>query len=136
MKYSTTNFIHLIASLEKRTDEDLIEVIDMIYARWPADVPKDKPESKRFVAPKEKDVYEQIMVKWPEHKQHAQSMAANFWNFYESKGWMIGKSPMKKWVAALSRAVSEGWLMRTQQYQQVPAQPNNMNKLPDYLSKA
>lgn len=25
-----------------------------------------------------------------------------FWNFYESKGWVVGKSPMKNWHAALA----------------------------------
>ena len=24
-----------------------------------------------------------------------------FWAFYESKGWMVGKSPMKDWKAAI-----------------------------------
>lgn len=28
--------------------------------------------------------------------------ADEFWNFYESKGWVIGKSPMKNWHAALA----------------------------------
>ena len=26
--------------------------------------------------------------------------AESFWNFYESKGWVVGKSPMKNWKAA------------------------------------
>ena len=28
--------------------------------------------------------------------------AEEFWNFYESKGWMVGKSPMKNWKAAIT----------------------------------
>jgi hypothetical protein len=28
--------------------------------------------------------------------------AERFWNFYESKGWKVGKSPMKDWKAAIS----------------------------------
>lgn len=28
--------------------------------------------------------------------------AEKFWNFYESKGWMVGKNPMKSWRAACS----------------------------------
>lgn len=31
----------------------------------------------------------------------------NFWNFYESKGWKVGKSPMVKWKQAVA-----GWLGR------------------------
>ena len=26
--------------------------------------------------------------------------AETFWNFYESKGWLVGKAPMKSWQAA------------------------------------
>lgn len=33
--------------------------------------------------------------------------AEEFFNFYESKGWMVGKNPMKKWRAAVS-----GWNSR------------------------
>jgi hypothetical protein len=29
------------------------------------------------------------------------SEAEKFWNFYESKGWLVGKSPMKSWQAAM-----------------------------------
>lgn len=28
--------------------------------------------------------------------------ADKFWNFYESKGWIVGKAPMKNWRAAIS----------------------------------
>ena len=32
----------------------------------------------------------------------ARSMAVRFWNYYESKGWLVGKSPMKNWRAAVA----------------------------------
>lgn len=35
-------------------------------------------------------------------------VAEDFFNFYESKGWLVGKSPMKNWKAALS-----GWNSRS-----------------------
>ena len=28
--------------------------------------------------------------------------AVRFWNFYESKGWMVGKNKMKSWKAAIA----------------------------------
>lgn len=28
--------------------------------------------------------------------------AEKFWNYYESKGWVVGKSPMKSWTAAIA----------------------------------
>ena len=30
-------------------------------------------------------------------------MAVDFYNFYDSNGWMVGKNKMKKWEAAASR---------------------------------
>lgn len=32
----------------------------------------------------------------------ADSQADNFWNFYESKGWFVGKNKMKNWKAAVN----------------------------------
>lgn len=31
----------------------------------------------------------------------AMGFADKFWNYYESKGWVVGKSPMKSWKAAV-----------------------------------
>lgn len=39
-----------------------------------------------------------------------ESEAEKFFHFYESKGWRVGKSPMKKWHSALA-----GWKTRWQQ---------------------
>lgn len=33
------------------------------------------------------------------------AIAKKFFNFYESKGWLIGKSPIKKWRAAASNFI-------------------------------
>jgi len=47
-----------------------------------------------------------------------QREAQKFFNYYESKGWMVGKSPMKIWRSALanwklkweeSRGSASGW---------------------------
>lgn len=35
------------------------------------------------------------------------SMAEDFFDFYESKGWLVGKSPMKKWEAAANRWIRQ-----------------------------
>ncbi len=35
-----------------------------------------------------------------------------FCDFYKSKGWMIGKSKMKNWKAAVSRCVRDGWAQK------------------------
>jgi hypothetical protein len=33
--------------------------------------------------------------------RHPFMQADKFWNFYESKNWMIGKNKMKNWKAAI-----------------------------------
>ena len=69
-----------------------------VYARAHEDKPK--PKSKRFEVPAISEV-----------KSHMESLSvlnsekhsAEFWHFYESKGWMVGKNPMKNWKSAASR---------------------------------
>jgi hypothetical protein len=34
--------------------------------------------------------------------QAAMHFATKFWNYYESKGWIVGKSPMKSWQSAVN----------------------------------
>jgi hypothetical protein len=34
-----------------------------------------------------------------------------YWNFYESKGWKVGKTPMERWKAAASN-----WIARSKEY--------------------
>ena len=40
-----------------------------------------------------------------------QSMAEDFWNYYESNGWQVGRNKMKSWHAAASR-----WNKQNQKY--------------------
>jgi hypothetical protein len=57
----------------------------------------DKPasKSKRFVPPSLSDVREFVS----EHEYNVDSQS--FHDFYESKGWMVGKNKMKDWKAAV-----------------------------------
>lgn len=52
--------------------------------------------------PTEQEISEYISKKmgWP--KDFSDYYACKFWNFYESKGWMIGKNAMKNWRAAFN----------------------------------
>lgn len=56
---------------------------------------KGKPESVELV------IQECVTRKEPE------SVALEFWNYYESNGWKVGKNKMSSWMAALS-----GWISR------------------------
>ncbi len=54
----------------------------------------DGTKNKRFVPP----TVEEIQAYVTEKSMNVD--AEKFWNFYESKGWLVGKSPMKSWKAA------------------------------------
>lgn len=68
--------------------------------------PKLKLESKdhrgvktnRFSPPTQKECNDYFL-----ENDGDKEMAMDFWEFYESKGWMVGKSKMKKWQMAASR---------------------------------
>lgn len=55
---------------------------------------KLSPKNKRFIKPTIKQIDEYIKEK----DMHFE--AERFFDYYESKGWMVGKSPMKDWKAA------------------------------------
>ena len=62
-----------------------------------------KERSSKFVAPALDDI---INFAWEFHNlPHAEATdyAQQFFDFYESKGWMIGKNKMKDWKAAARR---------------------------------
>ena len=60
----------------------------------------------RFVPPSLSEVEAYALEKG------APEEASTFWNFYESKNWMVGKNKMQKWRNAFS-----GWLSRRQRNQ-------------------
>ena len=52
-----------------------------------------------------------------------------FWNFYESKGWFIGKNKMKNWHSAIAT-----WIKRNQVQYGTGQQSNIINKVADILA--
>lgn len=68
---------------------------------------KPPPTQKKFLKPTIEELVDYFSTKnfekklnWPAQK--ILSTAEKFFNFYESKGWMIGKNKMKDWRAAVS----------------------------------
>lgn len=55
-----------------------------------------------FKVPSEVDVCDYFVLKGSDFTQ-----AANFFNFYQSKNWMVGKSKMKDWKAAARNWISK-----------------------------
>lgn len=54
----------------------------------------------RFQVPTEKEIFDYLCEKQYPHDK--KSFVTKFWNFYNSKGWKIGKSKMKSWKSAVA----------------------------------
>lgn len=69
---------------------------------------EEKPKQKRFVKPTLQEITEVMAVKIREkygsNVQDAliNDQAENFYNYYESNGWRVGKNPMKNWHCAVA----------------------------------
>jgi len=72
-----------------------VSVSDSVSVSVSKDKEKDKKENRRFTPPSVKEVSEYISEKG--YHVDAQS----FVDFYTSKGWRVGNSPMKDWKACL-----------------------------------
>ena len=84
-----------------------------------------KPEAKttatkKFVKPTIDEIKEYIKEKGYDVD------AERFFNFYESKGWVVGKSPMKNWKAAVST-----WGKSSSEYPSNIPQPETQPETPE-----
>lgn len=85
---------------------DLFEyILDQIEPRWRTNEPVVETldrlregKNKRFESPQLHEVVSELRS---QKVRHYQQQAEKFWNFYESKNWMIGKNKMKNWKAAI-----------------------------------
>ena len=74
----------------------------------------DKPPRTRFVPPTLEDVQAYV------DERHSPVDPQGFIDFYESKGWMVGKTPMKDWKAACRNAEKwERWSKKTERKEYV-----------------
>lgn len=68
----------------------------------------DAEPTKRFVKPTIEEIKEYMDLKLIPNSDYESN---NFFNFYESKGWKVGKNPMKSWKSAIdgtwSKAIKE-----------------------------
>jgi len=63
---------------------------------------RDFGKNKSFKKPTVEEVTAYAKVKHSMSDHQAKSFAEYFWNFYESKGWLVGKSAMKNWESAVT----------------------------------
>lgn len=88
--------ILLEVNLSEEKKQRIRDVMCGVYAR----TPEPQPKTKRFEVPAISDVkahMESLQI------VNAEKHSAEFWHFYESKGWMVGKNKMKNWKSAASR---------------------------------
>ncbi len=64
---------------------------------------RDRKKTTRFIKP----TIDEIKTFLKEYETDIERYANRFYNFYESKGWKVGKEKMKDWKAAI-----RGWLSR------------------------
>lgn len=79
----------LVSTEETRLEENRIE--------------KKRKGQTRFAPPTLEDVKKTIS-----ENGYQNVNAEKFWNFYDSKGWMVGKNKMKRWKSALANWESTG----------------------------
>lgn len=84
-------------------------------------VSADKPRRPRFVPPTVEQVAEYVRCRGSSVDPQG------FIDFYEAKGWLIGKTPMKDWKAACRNA--ESWERWKKPAQQQPPPPRRTGRL-------
>lgn len=80
----------------------------------PNSAPNITPKRSRFTPPTQEEVFEYMQERDFAHRKESEA----FVNFYESKGWLVGKSKMKDWKAAVRNWISRSNLPKTTKPQQ------------------
>lgn len=101
-KQNSTNSTH-VESVEQNSTNSTVSVNDNVSVNVNGNVSviNKERENKRFSPPSLSDVQNYIIEKKYGVNAHS------FWNFYESKNWMVGKNKMKDWKKAIG-----GWESR------------------------
>lgn len=86
---TSRNFASPLSGKERKGKEEI------------CDDSENSPKKTRFVKPSISEVEAYMEERGKVLAHDCQSQAEKFWNFHESKGWIIGKSPMKDWKAAV-----------------------------------
>lgn len=108
-------------SLEGEPIPDINTYIKPDTKKKGASAPKEK--RKRFTPPSVPDIREYAQSKGKPDQ------AEKFWNYYESKGWMVGKSKMVNWHAAYNN-----WCSRQKEFSsQYQSNSKQTKQIPEYI---
>lgn len=76
---------------------------DSVVMEGQSQIDQPKPEPKKrsvFQVPTLLEVEQEFFEKTND-RDFAHTIAVKFWNFYDAKGWMVGKTKMQKWKSAV-----------------------------------
>jgi hypothetical protein len=86
--------------MDNQTRIALKLLFNEVYGYIPTEVSflSETPKENSFTPPTLEQVYYELRKL---NVRNPQENAEKFWNFYESKGWMIGKNKMKNYKSAI-----------------------------------
>ena len=89
---------------------------DSVVMEGQSQIDQPKPEPKKrtvFQVPTLLEVEEEFFLKTND-RDFAHNAAVKFWNFYDSKGWMVGKVKMQRWKSAVMTWLNKEQIQITQ----------------------
>lgn len=96
---------------ERENDQSDSAVME---GRGQIDQPKpEKPKRSVFQVPTLLEVEQEFFEKTND-RDFAHTIAVKFWNFYDAKGWMVGKTKMQRWKSAVMTWLNKEQIQVTQ----------------------
>jgi len=89
---------------------------DFVVMEGQSQIDQPKPEPKKrtvFQVPTLLEVEQEFFEKTND-RDFAHTIAVKFWNFYDAKGWMVGKTKMQKWKSAVMTWLNKEQIQVTQ----------------------
>ena len=128
-KFSIAELIFLVVEYgltkkhEKVINDCIIPLLDEIKSDIDSQRAKTTKKEKVKIPPTLEDVIQYVK------DNNLNVDPYQFWNFYESKGWYVGKNKMKNWHSAIAT-----WVKRNQVQYGTGQQSNIVNKVADILA--
>lgn len=128
-KFSIAELIILVVEYgltkkhEKVINDCIIPLLDEIKSEIDSQRAKPQKKEKTKIPPSLDEVVQYVKDK------NLNVDPYQFWNFYESKGWYVGKNKMKNWHSAIAT-----WIKRNQVQYGTGQQSNIINKVADILA--
>lgn len=89
-----------------------------------SDIYKEKKERKKESIPPKKEA----VISFFQEKLQSKTEAEKFYNFYDSKNWMVGKNKMTKWKSAAS-----GWISRNNPPEKIKLTPEQTKQVKEAM---